>query len=127
MKITKAILSAVIIWTLIFLTFTIMSFIPVIKDSELQQNMLLWLVLVPITMFGVKFYYKRGGTENGITIGLFIIAISFILDAIITVPYVIIPHGGDYYGFFMSPFLWITALEIVFISIVYSKMNPVVQ
>jgi len=121
MKITRVIVSAIITWALIFAVFTIMSFIPTVKDSELQQNMLLWIFLIPITLLGLRFYYKKGASTNGLLIGLFIVVISLILDALITVPLVIIPKGGNYFDFYTSPFLLITIIEIVIISFLYWK------
>ena len=121
MKLIRAVVSGLIIWTLIFIVFTVMSFIPVIKDSEIQQNMLLWVCLIPITILGVQFYYKKEKKTNGIFIGLIIVAMSLILDASITVPYVIIPKGGSYYEFFTSPLLWITGAEIIIVSFLYWK------
>ncbi len=116
MKIIRAIVSGIIIWVLIFTVFTAMSFIPVVKDSELQQNMLLWIILIPITLLGVKFYYKKGFKTNGLLIGLIIVVTSLILDALITLPYVIIPNNGNYYDFYTSPFLLITIIEIITVS-----------
>jgi len=121
MKIIRAIASGIIIWVSIFAVFTVMSFIPVVKDSELQQNMLLWIVLIPITFFGVKFYYKNGFKTNGLLISMIIVITSLILDALITLPYVIIPNEGNHYDFFTSPFLLITILEIIIVTFFYWK------
>jgi len=121
MKIIRAIVSGIIIWVLIFAVFTVMSFIPVIKDSELQQNMLLWIILIPITLLGVKFYYKKGFKTNGLLIGVIIVVTSLILDALITLPYVIIPNNGNYYDFYTSPFLLITVIEIIIVTFFYWK------
>ncbi len=121
MKIIRAIVSGIIIWVLIFAVFTVMSFIPVIKDSELQQNMLLWIILIPITLLGLRFYYKKDFKTNGLLLGVIIVATSLILDALITLPYVIIPNNGNYYDFFTSPFLLITIIEIIIVTFFYWK------
>ena len=125
MKIIRAILSGIIIWILIFTAFTSMSFIPVIKDSELQQNMLLWIVLIPITLLGLNFYYKKEYKTNGLLLGVIIVTTSLILDALITLPYIIIPNNGNYYDFYTSPFLLITIIEILVVTFLYwkSKVN----
>ena len=121
MKIIRAIISGIIIWALIFLVFTVLSFVPLVKDSELQQNMLLWIILIPITILGVKFYYKKGFKTNGLLIGAIIVVTGLILDALITLPYVIIPNNGNYYDFYTSPFLLVTIIEIIIVTFLYSK------
>ncbi len=121
MKIIRAIVSGIIIWVLIFVVFTVMSFVPIVKDSELQQNMLLWIILIPITLLGVKFYYKKGFKTNGLLIGVIIVVTSLILDALITLPYIIIPNNGNYYDFYTSSFLLITIIEIIIITFFYWK------
>jgi hypothetical protein len=129
MKIVRAIVSGIIIWVSIFIVFTIMSFIPVIKDSEIQQNMLLWVVLIPIVLFGVSFYYKKEMYTNGLLLGLVVVTVSLILDALITVPLVIIPHGGSYNSFFASPLLLVTVVEILLISFLFwkTKISKIIQ
>lgn len=115
MKIIRAILSGVITWTLIFVTFMILSFIPVVKDSEVQQYMLFYLLLIPILLVSTRFYYRKEGL-HGLTLGLIMAIVSLALDALITVPYVIIPHGGSYASFFTSPFMIITAVEFLLVT-----------
>jgi len=123
MKIIRAILSGTIIWVLIFISFTIMSFIPVIKNSELQQNLILYVILIPIVIFGSKFYYKKEQNTNGFIIGFIMAVTGLLLDTLITVPYVIIPHNGTYTSFFINPLLWITIIEFILISYFYWKMK----
>ena len=117
MKITRALLSGAFVWIMIFALFTIMSFIPVIKDSKLQQDMLVFIFLIPFAMAGAAFYYKKGSQTNGLIIGSIMVAISLTLDALITVPYVIVPQGGSYASFFTDPFMAIIGVE--FIATVY--------
>ena len=123
MKIIRAILSGTIIWVFIFISFTIMSFIPVIKNSELQQNLILYVILIPIVIFGSKFYYKKEQNTNGFIIGFIMAVTGLLLDTLITVPYVIIPHNGTYTSFFINPLLWITIIEFILISYFYWKMK----
>ncbi|MCB0497424.1 MAG: DUF5367 family protein [Cyclobacteriaceae bacterium] len=123
MKISRAIISGALIWILVFLLFTLMSFVPVLKDSEFQQNLVLYVFLVPIVMLGASFYYKKGYGTNGFILGLVMAAVGLVLDAVITVPYVIIPHGGSYASFYLNIFLLITAIEFVGITYFYWKLN----
>lgn len=123
MKVSRAILSGIIIWVLIFVSFTVMSFIPVIKDSELQQNLILYIILLPIVIIGAKFYYKKGSKANGLLLGLLISITGLLLDAIITIPVVIIPHGGDYMSFYLDPLLWGIIAEFILITYFYWKVK----
>ena len=123
MKVARTITSGAMIWVLIFITFTIMSFIPVIKNSEIQQNLILYIVLIPIVIFGAKFYYKKRDKTNGLIIGGIMAVIGLFLDALITVPFVIIPHNGSYMSFFINPLLWITTIEFILITYFYWKMK----
>ena len=121
MNAKRAITSGILIWILIFINFTIFSFIPVIKNSELQQNLILYVLLIPIVIVGMKYYYKKGNKTNGLTLGVILSITSLLLDASITVPFVIIPHGGNYNDFFVNPLLWITTAELILISFFYWK------
>jgi len=121
MKIQRAILSGAIIWILIFISFAIMDFVPVIKDSELQKTLILYVLLIPIVLFGVKFYYKKGSKTSGILLGIVVAITGLTLDAIITVPVVIIPHGGDYMSFYLDPLLWGIIIEFILITYLYWK------
>ena len=123
MKITRAITSGIIIWVLVFITFAIMSFIPVIKNSELQQNLILYILLIPIVTFGAKHYYKKDKFTNGFTIGLIMSIVGLFLDTFITIPFVIIPHNGNYTSFFINPLLWITIIEFILIVYFYWKLK----
>ncbi len=123
MKVARAITTGMMIWVLIFITFTIMSFIPGIKDSELQQNLILYVVLIPIVIFGTKYYYKKDSITNGFLIGAVMATVGLVLDAFITVPFVIIPHNGSYMSFFINPLLWITTIEFILIVYFYWKVK----
>ncbi len=123
MKTTRAIASGIMIWVLIFITFTVMSFIPVIKNSELQQNLILYVLLIPIVIFGAKFYYKKDKVTNGFIIGIIMSATGLLLDAFITVPFIIMPQNGNYTSFFINPLLWITTIEFILIVYFYWKLK----
>ena len=118
MKTLRAITAGALVWAMVFALFTVMSFIPVIKDSELQQNMMVYIFLIPFAAIGSVMYYKKGlKTTNGIIIGIIMAITGLVLDAAITVPFVIEPAGGSYVSFFLSPLLAITVVE--FITVVY--------
>lgn len=123
MNIKRAILSGVIIWLQIFVVFAIMSFIPRVKDSELQKNIIIYVLLIPIMIVGLKFYYKKVTETNGLIPGALIALTGLSLDTIITIPAVIIPLGGSYISFYMDPFLWGIVAEMLVVSYLYWKMK----
>ena len=51
---------------------------------------------------------------------------SATLDALITVPLLIIPYGGSYTSFFGSTDFWLIALEFVAVATIYwyAKARP---
>lgn len=119
----RAFQSGIIAWLLIFLSFTIMSFLPLIQDSTNLQNGIIALLIIPFILIAAKFYYKKQSELNGLALGFFIIITCLSLDALITVPFVIIPKGGSYADFFTDPGLFILAGEIFTISFLYWKLK----
>lgn len=124
MKIIRAILSGSIVWILVFSLFTLLSFVPIAKDSQVLQSIIVALFIIPFAYWGAKIYYKKGSTTNGLIIGLIMVTTALILDAIITVPLVVIPHnGGDYFTFFTSTILWILVVINLAVIHLYWKMK----
>lgn len=117
----RATLSGAIVWIMIFMYFTFLSFIPYVKDAELLQHVLLWFLLIPIVLFGLNFYHKKVPKSNELLVGVIIVITCLTLDVLITIPLTIIPYGGSYVSFFTNPFLWIIVAEILTITFVKSK------
>lgn len=123
MKVSRAVLSGVMIWLQIFTLFTAISFIPVLKESSYIQSIVIFAIVIPIVISGVWFYYRKEKSAKALHLALIIILTSLVLDAIITVPFIIIPEGGNYLSFFTDPNLLLLALEIVMISFAYYKFQ----
>lgn len=120
MKILRIVLVGALIWLLGVLSFTISFYIPVLKNVELQANLVLFIALVPIVWLGSSIYYRRKDTfSHGLRIGFAFFTIAALLDSMITVPMLIIPHGGSYYEFFMDIGFWLIGLEFVCITTLY--------
>lgn len=124
MKIVRAILSGSIVWAMVFSLFTLLSFVPTAKDSQVLQSIIVGLSLIPFAYWGAKIYYKKGSTTNGLIIGSIMVTTALILDALITVPLVEIPYnGGNYFTFFTSAILWaLVAVNLTVIHL-YWKMK----
>lgn len=106
----RAILSGALVWLFILITFGILGYIPVIKDSLNQQALIVSILIIPFAIFGASVYYKNGNKENGVIIGLIMVATALMLDALITVPLIEIPNGGSYRSFYSYPLLWLLVL-----------------
>ena len=123
MSTVKAILIGILIWTLGASFYTISYFFPLLENIEFQANLVLALALIPIACLGAKIYYKKGSKMHGIKFGLIVLFTSILLDALITVPYFIIPYGGSYLAFFGGLSFWIIAVEYLLIVFLYWNLK----
>lgn len=123
MNITRLTLSSILVWVLIFCLFTLMSFLPTINNSTILQGLFIGVFLIPCALLGAYIYYRTGSKLNGFRIGIFMAAIALILDALITVPLVVIPHQGSYFEFYTDPLLWFLIVEYITIIFVYQKVR----
>lgn len=123
MKKIRAILVGIMIWTFVFILFSILDFIPSLKNKALHQFIIVAVLVIPYTLFSAFVYYKNGNSSNGLTSGLIMVTTALILDIIITVPFIIIPNKGSYYGFFTSIYLWLLVIENLMIVYLYWRMR----
>jgi RsiW-degrading membrane proteinase PrsW (M82 family) len=123
MNIKRAVLSAVIIWTLGVCVYTGSFFFEWMEDPEFQANLLLTLAVIPITVFGAYFYYRKRDKTNGFKLGIFMFIIAMALDALITVPLFIIPGGGTHLTFFTDPGFWLIAVEYILAIGLYWRLR----
>ncbi|MEM0575821.1 DUF5367 family protein [Flavobacterium polysaccharolyticum] len=103
----RAILTGALVWLLIFIVFAILSNISITKDSLNLQASIVGIFIIPFATFGASIYYKNGNKNNGFIVGLIMVATALVLDAIITVPLIEIPHGRGYQSFYTYPLLWL--------------------
>lgn len=103
----RAILSGIIVWMCVIITFTVLSYIPGIKDSFILQTIVVGIVIIAYARLAAMFYYKKNVNDHGLKVGLVLSATALVLDALITVPFFEIPKGSDYVSFFSSPALWL--------------------
>lgn len=126
-NIKSAIISALVIWVLGIIAFTASYFFPVISDADLQANWVLSISLIPAALLGAHIYYRKGHKTNGFTLGVFMFLIAMILDAIITVPFFIMPYGGTYKSFFISLSFWLIAVEFVSVVAAYWQIERAIK
>ncbi len=121
--IPKAMLSALIAWTIGVTAYVTSFFIPVMNDQEAQANLVLLVALIPAATVGARHYYLRGSTTSGLVLGTFMFMNTIVLDAAITVPVFIYPAGGDHYTFFGDYGFWLLGLEYIIVVVIYSKLR----
>ncbi|HEY5823652.1 MAG TPA: DUF5367 family protein [Cyclobacteriaceae bacterium] len=124
MKTGRAILSGLLIWTLMFTLFGLLDVIPATRDSIWLQGLVACTMVIPIALLAATFYYKTGSKANGVTVALVMVTTALLLDAVITVPFFEMPYRGRGHSqFFTHPLLWIIVLEDVLVVYLYYKMR----
>lgn len=119
MDTVRAIIIGGFIWILGASFFTASYFIPLLDDLELQANLALAIAMVPNAWLGASIYYRQGANTHGLKLGAVVVLTAILLDAIITVPYLIVPNGGSYLNFFGAPAFWLIVAEYLLIVLSY--------
>lgn len=119
MKLFRTIGIGIIIWILGVSIYTISFYIPILADPELQANIFLSLGILPVVWFGTKLYYRKKSTTKGYWLGLAFFLIAAVMDALITVPYLIAPYGGTHYSFFTAIGFWLIGIEFIIMTTGY--------
>lgn len=123
MKLPRAIAFGIIMWILIFVILSIIMFTPTLKDKTLAQNIIFWILLIPVTLFAAKWYFKQDApsVKKGFWLGIIGLLSASVLDLIITIP-LFIAQGRSYavalqefYGNWMT---WVGLLEFVLLCVV---------
>ena len=97
--------------------------IPLLDDKDLQANLVLTIAIIPAVIIGANLYYRRGHTTKSLLLGTVMFLGAMILDALITVPFFIIPYGDSYQSFFGDPGFWLIAIEYVAVVMITSKLK----
>ena len=119
MKKLRAISIGIIIWIIGVCVFTLSSYIFILEDVEQQANMLLFISVMPLVWYGAKQYYKQDMKTHGYWVGQTFYLTATALDALITVPFFVIPNGGSYYQFFTDLGFWLIGFEFITITVLY--------
>lgn len=116
-------LAGLIVYVIGIIFFLGSYYLPLLEDAELQSNITIAIVIIPASIFGARFYYRKVSNTNGLLLGTTMFAIAAILDAVITVPIFFMPIGGTHYEFFVNPWFWFVAFEYVITVSVYSQLR----
>ena len=123
----SVIISALIVYAIGITAFVGSYFFPVMSDPDLQANWVQSLIMIPAAALGAHIYYRKGHSANGFVLGILMFLVAMILDAIITVPFFIIPYGGDYVSFFTDSGFWLIAVEYISVVAAYWQIEKAVQ
>lgn len=127
MIITRAILIGIIIWVLGVSVYMISFYLPLLEDKELQANIILFMTVIPLVWYGSAFYYKKEKDIHGFRIGLIFLAVSVVLDALITVPVFMKPNGVTHLMFFTDLGFWGVALVFQIVVVFYYHLRVLKQ
>lgn len=121
MKLLKAIGLGIVFWVLIFVAVSVLMFGFKLSAPSINYYTILYLIVAIITIVLTLIYFSgkkktRGGFLRGILVGIIFIIIGVILDALITVPFFIIPQGGSYMSYFLDSYLLIGFLVSIILS-----------
>lgn len=79
----------------------------------------MFIAAIPLVWFGCSFYYKKDNETHGFMVGQTMLLTAVALDALITVPFFVIPEGGSHYSFFTSIGFWVIAFEFLAVAVLY--------
>lgn len=119
MKTVRALAIGILVWILGVSAFTAIYELPLMGNRFSQANIGLALVVPPLVWLGAKLYYEKVRSTHGLKLGLLMLLASATLDALITVPILIIPYGGSYASFFGSLDFWLIAFEFLVVAVLY--------
>ncbi len=119
MKTKRAILLGIAIWIIAILFYSISFYVPILENAKTQANLVLFIVVMPLVWLGCSFYYKNDSKTHGYKVGQTMLLTAVVLDALITVPFFVIPEGGNHYSFFTSLGFWIIAIEFLAVAVLY--------
>ena len=119
MKTFRAIFTGTIVWALGIGIFFLSYYVPVLDNPDLQANIALSLAIVLFAMLGARFYYLDENVHNGFALASIMVLTAIALDALITVPFIILHFGGTYTEFFTAASFWIIALEYFSLVVLY--------
>ena len=119
LNLTRACKAALLAWTLGVASFVSAFLLPT-SNPDLVANTVLFCAVPLVATVGARLYYQQAESKS-LFLGLFMFAVAGSLDAIITVPLLIMPAGGSYTSFYGDPGFWIIGLEYVAAVALYSN------
>lgn len=120
MKLFRTSIAGGIVWLLVFTTFMILDLAGL---KVTQQNLIVAILTIAFSYIAAIWYYKKGNTTHGIIVGLMMTPIILILDAIITVPFIMMPLNIGYEDFYSDYILWVLVVENIAVIYLYWRFK----
>ncbi len=111
---------AFLVWLLGVSFFLESFYVPLLKNSELQANLVLAVAIIPNACLGTYLFYRKEELSS-LLLAFIYVFVAVVLDAFITVPLFILPEGGTYQSFFGALSFSLIALEYFVIVFVYGR------
>ena len=113
MNFKRSILFGGLLWILVFVWWSIMMFVPGLKDMQTLQYIIHYILLIIAASLITGSYYKSKEKINGFVLGLIFLVVGIVLDAIITVPLFTSAQGTGHMEFFFAPLMLLGYLILV--------------
>jgi len=103
------------LWMIIFVTVSVLMFLPFLLDKTLIQFAIFWVLLIPAVLLLNKWYFRADppSLKKGLMLGVILLAVLIALDAVITVPLFV----KSYSVFFGDWMMYVEYAEILLLSI----------
>lgn len=123
MNYSRAILSGLIVWICVVITFYILEIMPITKNSLNLQTLIITILIIVYACVGATFYYKKAARTSGLKIGIIMSLTAVSLDVLLFVPLIEFPKGNTYGTFFSNPLLWILSATNAITVFLYWKLK----
>jgi len=118
MRFGKAIWLGILLWIFIFIEISITMIGLGLSDFAVWA--IHYVLLIPVVILIARNYYGSKDRVNGFVLGLVIVVVGIILDAIVTVP---LFGSGDYGTYYSQGTLWVGIFEAIVICGVYDILR----
>ena len=94
-----------LLWVFVFILWSIIAFLPWLKDIMWLQYVIWYVVEIPLVLLLAKWYFKQDkpNLKKGVVLGVIGLIVAAVLDLVITVPLFI----GSYSQFYGQWMLWV--------------------
>lgn len=108
----------ILLWVVIFIEISLTKIAFGLSDLAVWTTH--YILLIPFAVFIASRYYKCKDRVNGFVLGLVVVIVGIVLDAIITVPFFM---NGHYSIYFSQPTLLVGFFEAIVIFGVYDILR----
>ena len=119
----KAAIGGILLWVLIFVTWSVIIFLPPFKDGAnmMWQYIIHYVLLILWIWIIAKMYFAKNAAsvKEGVMLGIFALIIGIILDAIITIPLFPVGTHAEFFGQWE---MWIGYIELIVLMAIFGSV-----